>query len=42
MRDYVICIDASVDIEQRWIDENNVIIAVCSQVGKSESVTVTE
>ena len=26
MRDYVICIDASVDIEQRWIDENNVVI----------------
>ena len=26
MRDYVICIDASVDIEQRWIDDNGVII----------------
>ena len=26
MRDYVICIDASVDIEQHWIDDNGVII----------------
>ena len=26
MKDYVICVDASVDIEQSWIDENNIVI----------------
>ena len=26
MRDYVICIDASVDIDQNFIDENHVVI----------------
>ena len=26
MKDYVICIDASVDIDQKYIDDNNVVI----------------
>ena len=26
MKDYVICIDASIDIDQNYIDENKVVI----------------
>ena len=26
MKDYVICIDASVDIDQNYIDKNNIVI----------------
>ena len=39
MRDYVICIDASVDIDQSYIDENKIVIIPMKYVlGESEQL----
>ena len=39
MKDYVICIDASVDIDQNFIDDNNIIIITMRYVlGENENL----
>ena len=39
MKDYVICIDASVDIDQNFIDDNNIIIIPMKYVlGENENL----